>query len=156
MRTIDISYFSKDWRGSQLSNLTPSPFEFEGIPLACVESLVQSLNFSEDDLRHTLCLELYGLECQSMAFAAAEGVGGFHWEGREVSPAERDALIGRAIVEKFEVCSRARMAMTACGEIEFAYDPDPEVEAVSLNAGTFLDILRGIRDDFKSRGLMVL
>jgi len=145
---LNISYYGRDWRSSELSNLTAGPMAFDGVRVRCVESVVQSMNFRPDDPRHDACLDLCGPECKSMIYEAAAGIHGVvHWGGLviDLESSERLGIIRRVIETKFSTISSAWEALRLSQGIELEYDTSEIDEMLSVPRDFFLSVLSDIR-----------
>jgi len=149
--TLRISFYGTDWRASSLSNLTAGPMDFDGVRVRCVESVVQSMNFSPNDHRHASCLDLCGPVCKSMIYEAEDGSAGrkgeVHWNGRvmAIDSEERLDVIRRAIILKFSSIGSAWEALRLSQGLDLEYDTSELDEIFSVPSTFFIDVLCEIR-----------
>jgi len=148
---LSVSYYGADWRSADLSNLTPGPMEFDGVRVRCVESVVQSMNFSLDDPRHAACLDLCGPECKSMMYEAIDAAAGCdgvaHWGSLVIGIAsdERLGIIRRAMECKFSTVASAWEALRLSHGLDLEYETSDMDEVFSVPKRFFLDVLSEIR-----------
>ena len=152
---IQISYYATDWRGSTLSNMTPTPLMFDGIQAACVEAIVQAMNFPLDDPRHQSTLHLSGPVCKSLIYEAEEIVaetGHVFWNGHilEIGSDDRLWLLESVIRAKYTTNKLAWEALRLSDGRPFEYNTSPLDERLSVPSLLFVDTLSKVLDDIRA------
>lgn len=152
---LQISYYATDWRASVLSNMTPTPMVFDGVYAACVEAVVQSMNFPMDDPRHESTLHLSGPVCKSMIYEAESVVaetGLVYWNGGifEIDSDDRLWLLDSVIRAKFATNKLAWEALRLSEGRTFEYNTSELDERLSIPTNLFLHTLSSVLDDIRA------
>lgn len=155
---IQISFYAVDWRGSTLSNMTPTPLVFRGVPAACVEAIVQSMNFPFDDKRHLEVLGEVGPACKSRIYEAeaiVSDTGLVFWDGVSF-PVDSDArrsLLRGVIRAKFETNKLAWEALRLSDGRSFEYVTSPLDEVLSVPSLLMMEALGELLNDIRTGAL---
>ena len=140
-----------------LSNLHPTPFIMDNIRLSCMESLVQSMNFPENDWRHVACFELSGPECKAMMYEAMEILslkGTVHWKGEEMMWGGKDhlSILRRGLNLKFSQHELSREALEDTIGMRLVYDAPENDRICSYPPDEFVIALQEIRESMIVKG----
>ena len=155
---LQISFYATDWRGSTLSNITPTPMVLGGVQATCVEAIVQAMNFPPDDLRHSSTLGLSGPICKSMIYEAQDVVavhGAIFWDGHEmpIDSEERLDLLRAVIRAKYASNKLAWEALRLCDGRTFEYQTSELDERLSIPRLLFVETLSAVLDDIRAGSL---
>ena len=155
---LQISFYATDWRASILSNMTPTPMVFDGLHAACVEAIVQGMNFPPNDPRHESTLHLSGPVCKSMIYEAEEvvaGTGNVFWNGHilDIDSDDRLRLLESVIRAKFATNKLAWEALRLSDGRTLEYSTSRMDERLSIPSLLFIDTLSTVLDDIRAGSL---
>ena len=145
----------KGYPASALSNFAPHPFVLDGVPIASMEGFLQSLKFSNPEMRKHVC-SLVGRAAKAKGRGKNwQRTGKLNWNGQEIDRFSRayQDLLDRAFETMYTTNESARKALLASGAavLEHSLGKRSPKETV-LTRSEFCSRLTRLRERLKKPG----